>query len=192
MLSSSNGLAAPYFALFSKAPSISICKHGKGGSSEDLYDHGVAVAILQYNLAPVAKCLVQLSKAVAAVGYIPGQGDAPRDLIYEKAVIVAIRSKLESKISTMFPHGSLTYAQVTAPPATLTVVPCLLPPSRTTLSARASGSGSVTQMWKNPPRLYSKSTVLALKAGSRNWKTSKPTPLPVAMYAILTSWRDSP
>lgn len=146
MLSSSNGLAAPYFALFSDAPSISICKHGKGGSNEDLYDHGVSVAILQYNLAPVAKCLVQLSKAVAAIGYIPGQGVATRDLIYEKAVIVAIRSKLESKISTMFPQGSLTYAQVTAPPATLTVTPCLLPPSRTILSARASGSGSVTQM----------------------------------------------
>lgn len=55
--------------------------------------------------------------------------------------MVAIRSKLVSNISTTLPHGSLTYTQIAAPPATLTVVPCLLPPFWTILSSQRIRTG---------------------------------------------------
>ena len=58
-----------------------VCKQEKGGNNGSLYDHEVAVAILQYSLAPEAKYPIQLRQAVAALDHILGEGVAPRDLI---------------------------------------------------------------------------------------------------------------
>lgn len=58
-----------------------ICKQEKGGNNEGLHDHEVAVAVLQYSLAPKAKYPTQLRQAVAALDHILGEGVAPRDLI---------------------------------------------------------------------------------------------------------------
>lgn len=53
-------------------------EEGTNGSSKE---HKVAVAILQYSLAPEAKYPTQLRQAIAALDHILGQGIAPRDLI---------------------------------------------------------------------------------------------------------------
>lgn len=52
-----------------------------GGSRGSLNDHEVAVAILQYSLAPEAKYPTQLRQAIAALDHILGEGISPRDLI---------------------------------------------------------------------------------------------------------------
>ncbi|KAK2611743.1 hypothetical protein N8I77_005067 [Diaporthe amygdali] len=53
----------------------------KEGTNGSLKEHKVAVAILQYSLAPEAKYPTQLRQAIAALDHILGQGIAPRDLI---------------------------------------------------------------------------------------------------------------
>lgn len=52
-----------------------------GGTSGSSNDHEVAVAVLQYSLAPDAKYPTQLRQAVAALDHILGEGISPRDLI---------------------------------------------------------------------------------------------------------------
>lgn len=52
-----------------------------GGTSGSLNDHEVAVAILQYSLAPEAKYPTQLRQAVVALDHILGEGISPQDLI---------------------------------------------------------------------------------------------------------------
>lgn len=58
-----------------------ISRQETGGTSGSLNDHEVAVAILQYSLAPEAKYPTQLRQAVAALDHILGEGVSPRDLI---------------------------------------------------------------------------------------------------------------
>lgn len=53
----------------------------KEDTNGSLKEHKVAVAILQYGLAPEAKYPTQLQQAIAALDHILGQGIAPRDLI---------------------------------------------------------------------------------------------------------------
>lgn len=58
-----------------------IRRQENGGSRGSLDDHEVAVAILQYSLAPEAKYSTQLRQAIAALDHILGQGISPRDLV---------------------------------------------------------------------------------------------------------------
>lgn len=56
-------------------------EHHIEGTNGSLNEHEVAVAILQYSLAPEAKYPTQLRQAIAALDHILGQGIASRDLI---------------------------------------------------------------------------------------------------------------
>lgn len=58
-----------------------IRRQENGGTRGSLENHEVAVAILQYSLAPEAKYPTQLRQAIAALDHILGEGISPRDLI---------------------------------------------------------------------------------------------------------------
>lgn len=58
-----------------------IQRQESGSTKGSLDDHEVAVAILQYSLAPEAKYPTQLRQAIAALDHILGEGIFPRDLI---------------------------------------------------------------------------------------------------------------